>query len=186
MKMKSVHPFLAKPFASLCLAAQVAWLAFAANAAPAPGGPVTTAIYLQHVGPSDKPIFPVVICATKPNDAELALALGDEAPLAGVVTVSQSDLRKSLAGVAGKLAAAKEAGEHKPLGTFKVTITQGKGDAARVLTGDAERFSRALSREALPGVLAVLEKTDAHAAPGSKLQESLAVLKARTGLKEAK
>lgn len=184
MKMQSVHTFLTWPWASLCLAAQVACLAFSANAAPAQT--LTAAIYFQHVGPSDKPIFPVVICAAKPAAVELTETLGDEAQFASIVVISAQDLRGVLAGVTGKVTAAKEAGKQNQLGSFRVSVTQALTDPGRVLPANTDRLVRVVGREAMPAVFSSLEKAGAYSAPNSQLKSALVAVKARTGLKEAK
>lgn len=149
---------------------------------------VTTAIYLQHVGPSDKPIFPVVICEARPSEAELAqvLGTGPSRSLISIVKITKPDLQKCLVEVTDKLAIAQESGEYRPLGTFKVTVTQGKTEVARALPADTERFARVVAPEAMPAILGAFETTDAFSAPDSRLKDTLAILKARTGLKEAK
>jgi hypothetical protein len=53
----------------------------------------TPAVYLEHIGDEDKPIYPIVIAASRPTEQELGCAtIGREWRSAGVFLVSEEEL----------------------------------------------------------------------------------------------
>jgi hypothetical protein len=81
------------PLFALVLGAQ-----FAATTAAAECKPIdlrTPAVYLSHVGDSDKPIFPIVIAATRPKEQELRCALPGMWLSAEVFVVTDGELAQA-------------------------------------------------------------------------------------------
>jgi hypothetical protein len=53
----------------------------------------TPAVYLEHIGDEDKPIYPIVIAASRTNEQELGCAMiGREWRSAGVFLVREDEL----------------------------------------------------------------------------------------------
>lgn len=93
------------------------------------------AIYIQHVGESDKPIFPVVISTSTPPMAELKRILGkDDYRHAIPVYVSETDLNRITASVKSLLISQRSDSESTAFGTFRVTVVESAEELAQTLS----------------------------------------------------
>lgn len=146
---------------------------------------VTSAVYIEHTGESNKSILPVVIFAKSPSEAELKRIIGDVVwDMATMVNVSNDDLRRIIA-VTYKFfqTTQKDAKGHK-FGTFCVTIVEGKTEKKRILPDDKIELSRTLSPEAMMQLLNAIEEVERSSASGNEeLRKTVGNLKGHLNLK---
>ena len=93
-----------------------------------------TAVYLQHVGESGKPILPLVISSAPLPEGEPERVLGEvEALEASVVTVSELDLGKIVGSTQMLIETAGEEPVTHPFGTFRVTVVEAEEESSAIL-----------------------------------------------------
>ena len=103
-----------------------------ASARVAATGPPGAAIYLQHIGESDKPINPMVFASTRPATDELKRVLGErEARFANVILLSPADLGRAAQEVGRQLALKETPPARRVYGTFRVTLIRDGGEIVR-------------------------------------------------------
>lgn len=159
-------------------------MGIAANAEPANGAgerALTSAVYLKHIGDSDKPILPVVISATKPSEPELKAVLGkNDSKHAILVSVTRDDLRRIMAELNKLLAPMKDEPKGHTYGTFCVTITETESDPQRILPEGTTRIQRTLRLKEILPVLVAIEKVErASRTRNERLRTVVASLKRR-------
>ena len=136
------------------------------EAGAADGKPSTPAVYFQHIGDSDKPIFPIVFSSVEVPKAERDLVLGDESRFARVVLLPKSKYSVFAKAVAGRLTAADRS-DAVGFGTFRVTLVSASGPMSATLV--AERVAPLLQQ-----ARAMIAPADREAiAPISALQRRL-------------
>ncbi len=130
---------------------------------------ITSAVYIEHIGESDKSILPVVIFAKTPSEAELKRIIGDVVwDMAAMVNVSNDDLRRIIAVTYKFFQTAQEDTKGHKFGTFRVTVVEGKNEKKRILSADEIEISRILSRDAMIPLLNAVEEIERNSAGGNK------------------
>lgn len=98
------------------------------------------AIYIQHIGESDKPIFPLIIGVTAPRKDEIKLVLGDSQwKWATIIVIPNNVFGDLVLRVEGALAKIEKDTEGGAYGTFKITITGPVGERARIIDSSAAK-----------------------------------------------
>ncbi|MBA4370924.1 MAG: hypothetical protein C0418_05025 [Coriobacteriaceae bacterium] len=103
-----------------------------------PAGPQSTpAVYIQHVGASDKPIPPVVVFAKQPTPAEFDEVLGsDEVVGTAMVSISVDALGRIITDCKPLLERSADT-DSRAYGTFRITVVETGGKLAKTLPGEA-------------------------------------------------
>lgn len=143
----------------------------------------TSALYLKHIGESDKPILPIVFSSQKPKQSELDSVLGkDTWKHATFVTIPAAHLQKMMARVHKLLGKVKDEDKGHAYGTFEITVTENLEGENRVLQA-VGRFTRVLSKnETQPVLSAVEEVNEAADEPVEDLTVAVNSLKRRLGM----
>jgi hypothetical protein len=98
------------------------------------------AIYIQHIGESDKPIHPLVVGVTAPPEDELKLVLGNHQWKHATIIIIPDSLFGNLAArVGGALGKIEKDAEGRAYGTFKITIAGPEGEVTRTLDAAATK-----------------------------------------------
>ena len=130
---------------------------------------ITSAVYIEHVGESNKSLLPVVIFAKKPSEAELKRVIGkvvwDQAIM---VSAGEDDLRKITAAVYKSFQTTQEDTKGYKFIAFRVTIVEGKGEKKRVLPDDKIELSRVLPRDAMVLLFNAIEEIEKSSVGGNK------------------
>jgi hypothetical protein len=131
-------------------------------------------VYVQHVGQSDKPVFPLVLASVTPTPQERLGVLRDpgEAQFAQIVLVSAKSLQRIVEQAAETLRGVREPADPHAFGTFRIVVVSPP-------TPDASRAS-VLSRQ---DTLRFLRDIVESLSPPDRqtLTDALAPLRARLG-----
>lgn len=152
------------------------------------GVAIQSAVYLKHVGDSDKPIFPIVIAIGPPSPANLERILGkdDGAEHATIITVSNEDFGKILSEFAKLLSQKIDVPKEPRFGTFQIVVEEGPSAQQRILPKDKTQIVREFSRTEMVDVLRILAKVEKESTQVNEvLKSTTASLKRRLGLEVA-
>ena len=146
----------------------------------------TTIICIEHLGASDKPVFPLVISAHKPTAAELKLFItrGDDPDFVKLIQLPRADLdrlvkelREWIKPPASRKTDSVDAVMRATIGLIEPATS---GQTAPV---EREKIVRALNREDASGFLRKLDGFQPHdATAAAVLKEELQNFKRRTQL----
>ena len=148
----------------------------------AAGEPRIPAVAIEHLGPSDKPVLPVVIAAGKPSRAALLNLLSSRSNPAFVelILLPEAEVGRLADEVRLSLARFGSAVSNTALAVVRVTIVPGAGQDARA-SGGAEKVSRALNRGEADDILRALEQFQpADTAAAEELKEAVKNFRNRT------
>jgi hypothetical protein len=148
----------------------------------AAGEPRIPAVAVEYLGPSDKPILPVVIACAKPSRAALVTLLSSRSDpeFVELILLPEAEVGRLADAVRLCLDRFGSAVSNTALAVARVTIVPGAGRDARA-GGGAEKVSRALNRAEADKVLHALEQFQpADATAAEELKEALKNFRNRT------
>lgn len=111
------------------------------------------AVYIQHVGQSDKPLFPVVFAVDRPSDDELLRVLRDQAEVkfSQVILVSPDSFQLIVDQTSQSLRRARKPAAPQAFGTFRIVVSTPAADrSGRVDRESALRLFRKISESISP------------------------------------
>lgn len=99
-----------------------------------------SALCIQHVGASDKPIFPIVIAVAERGVQACMNVLGDDGRYASVHKVSGAELTRMADRAQHLIDTARRPADPQAYGTFKITILFGVDSKVSVLSRQDTTF----------------------------------------------
>ena len=121
--------------------------------------PRLSALAIEHLGPSDKPVLPVVIASAKPSRAALLTLLSRRSDPAFVelILLPEAEVGRLADEVRLCLDRFGSAVSNPAPAVVRVTVVSGAGQDARA-SGGAEKVSRALNRGEADDIFRALEQ----------------------------
>lgn len=119
---------------------------------------LTPAVYLRHVGASDKPIRPVVVCEKAPTSSEIQEMLRGDVAGTQIVSISRNGLATMIA-VCRVALEGESATDGREYGTFEITVVGGVKKLVKTVSPAAAGAVFSEMRRASGGISEELQTT---------------------------